>query len=126
MKASSVYHKIKSFPLAISQFCTGELDLFSGCLVSSIIFPFCGYTFLLSPRSYRVNMLHCSINIMSLLLLLSSRHLSVVLEGLDTQRKLEKAEAKQERRRKRKAKAEADLAKQKKAKLEGAAKSQKT
>ncbi|VDK39085.1 unnamed protein product [Taenia asiatica] len=52
----------------------------------------------------------------------SSQRLSAVLESLDSQRKLEKAEAKQERRRKRKAKAAADLAKQKKAKLEGAAK----
>nr|CDS21056.1 DNA polymerase phi subunit [Echinococcus granulosus] len=55
----------------------------------------------------------------------SSQHLSAVLEGLDTQRKLEKAEAKQERRRKRKAKAAADLAKKKKAKLEGAAEQKK-
>ncbi|KAL5971672.1 Myb-binding protein 1A [Taenia solium] len=52
----------------------------------------------------------------------SSQRLSAVLESLDSQRKLEKAEAKQERRRKRKAKAAADLAKQKKARLEGAAK----
>ncbi|VDM19870.1 unnamed protein product [Hydatigera taeniaeformis] len=47
----------------------------------------------------------------------SSQHLSAVLEGLDTQRKLEKEEAKQERRRKRKAKVAADQAKKKKAKL---------
>ncbi|KAL5105291.1 hypothetical protein TcWFU_008918 [Taenia crassiceps] len=55
----------------------------------------------------------------------SSQYLAAVLEGLDTQRKLEKAEAKQERRRKRKAKAAAGLAAQKKAKLESSTKPKK-